>query len=300
MIEFPISGIETYWWLPVLVAFLVSLLTSTAGVSGAFLLLPFQVSVLGFTGPAVSPTNLIYNIVAIPSGVWRYHREGRILWPLGLVMIIGTLPGVFIGAVVRLSYLPDPRTFKLFAGAVLLYVGVRLALSLFGKTPTGSGVAAGADFAVAGGALDLRRLSYKFTGRKYTASTPGLFALSVIVGVIGGAYGIGGGAIIAPFLVAVFGLPVYTIAGAALLGTLVTSVVGVLFYLLISPLYADTGLAIMPDWLLGAMFGVGGAIGMYAGARLQKYLPAGVIKVVLILCLGFVAVKYIAGFFLDA
>ena len=32
------------------------------GVSGAFLLLPFQVSVLGFTSPAVSPTNLIFNI----------------------------------------------------------------------------------------------------------------------------------------------------------------------------------------------------------------------------------------------
>ena len=69
MFEFPISGVETWWWLPALVAFLISSLTSTGGVSGAFLLLPFQVSFLGFTGPAVSSTNLVYNIVATPGGV---------------------------------------------------------------------------------------------------------------------------------------------------------------------------------------------------------------------------------------
>ena len=39
--------------------------------------------------------------------------------------------------------------------------------------------------------------------------------------------GIGGGAIMAPFFVSVFGLPVYTVAGAALMGTLITSVAGV-------------------------------------------------------------------------
>ena len=77
MIEFPISGVETYWWLPILVSFLISSLTSTGGLSGAFLLLPFQMSVLGFTSPAVSATNLLYNIVAIPSGVARFYKEKR-------------------------------------------------------------------------------------------------------------------------------------------------------------------------------------------------------------------------------
>ncbi|MBW1936768.1 MAG: sulfite exporter TauE/SafE family protein [Deltaproteobacteria bacterium] len=39
------------------------------------------------------------------------------------------------------------------------------------------------------------------------------------MGIISGTYGIGGGSIIAPFLIAIFGLPVYAIAGAALLST---------------------------------------------------------------------------------
>ena len=112
---FPISGIEVNPLVPVIVAFVVSFFTSMGGVSGAFLLLPFQMSVLGYTHPSVSATNQMFNVVAIPSGVYRYYREGRLVWPLTLAVIIGTLPGVFIGAIVRIGYLPDPRNFKLFA-----------------------------------------------------------------------------------------------------------------------------------------------------------------------------------------
>ena len=85
--HFPVSGVETWVFLPPVVAFVVSFFTSMGGVSGAFLLLPFQVSYLGYTGPGVTPTNLIFNIVAIPSGVWRYLREGRMLWPLAGIVV---------------------------------------------------------------------------------------------------------------------------------------------------------------------------------------------------------------------
>jgi len=42
------------------VAFAISSFTSAGGVSGAILLLPFQMSVLGFTSPAVSATNQLF------------------------------------------------------------------------------------------------------------------------------------------------------------------------------------------------------------------------------------------------
>jgi len=118
------------FYLPI-ISFIIALFTAQAGVSGAFLLLPFQVSVLGFTTPAVSSTNLVYNLVAIPSGVYRYIKDRRMAWPVMLVIILGTLPGVFMGAVIRIVYLPDPRVFKLFVGCVLLYLGLRLLYSTF-------------------------------------------------------------------------------------------------------------------------------------------------------------------------
>ncbi len=53
-------------------------------------------------------------------------------WPVACVTILGTLPGLYFGAVIRTGWLPDPRNFKLFVGCVLLYIGLRL---LYDQTP---------------------------------------------------------------------------------------------------------------------------------------------------------------------
>lgn len=87
-----------------------------AGISGAFLLLPFQVSILGFASPSVSATNFLYNVVGTPGGVLSYTRERRMAWSLALSIIAGTLPGVLAGYYIRVTFLPDPRTFKFFVG----------------------------------------------------------------------------------------------------------------------------------------------------------------------------------------
>lgn len=300
-------------WIPPLVAFVISFFTSMGGVSGAFLLLPFQMSVLGYTHPSVSATNQLFNIVAIPSGVYRYFREGRMVWPLTWIVVAGTLPGVFIGAFIRIAWLPDPAHFKLFAGAVLLYIGIRMLRDLLKKDPGRADRAAsekrfqelmrtyyadkekGMEPPVTITHFNSRRLGYTFYGEKYDISFWGIFALSFIVGIIGGIYGIGGGAIIAPFFVTFFGLPVYTVAGAALMGTFVTSVAGVAFYQAIAPFYPDMSVA--PDWLLGVLFGIGGMAGMYMGARFQRFVPARVIKWMLCAILVFTAGKYILNFF---
>ena len=75
---------DAQWWLPPVTAFVISFFTSMVGISGAFLLLPIQISFLGLTGPAVSATNLVFNLIAIPAGVYRYWREKRISVALGV------------------------------------------------------------------------------------------------------------------------------------------------------------------------------------------------------------------------
>lgn len=136
---FPTAGIEISPWIPPLIAFVISFFTSMGGVSGAFLHLPFQMTFLGYTNPSVSAINQLFNIVTIPSGVYRYVKEGRMVWPLTWIVIAGTLPGVFIGALVRVAWLPDPRHFKLFAVCVLLYIGAKMIRELLGKKSGQSG-----------------------------------------------------------------------------------------------------------------------------------------------------------------
>ncbi|MDZ7640521.1 MAG: sulfite exporter TauE/SafE family protein [Desulfurivibrio sp.] len=307
---FPTADIEVAFWVPPLVACVVSFFTSMGGVSGAFLLLPFQMSFLGYTSPSVSATNQLFNIVAIPGGVLRYCREGRMVWPLTGLVVAGTLPGVLLGALVRIAWLPDPRHFKLFAAAVLLYIGLKMAYDLLGRrrgpsrpeTPPATGgqpATSATDHPQPAATVQishcsLRRLSYRFHDEEYVIPIWPVFFLSLVVGMIGGIYGIGGGAIIAPFLITFFKLPVHTVAGATLMGTFVTSVAGVAFYQAIAPFYPQVTVA--PDWLLGLLFGLGGMVGMYLGARCQKYVPAGLIKAMLGAILLFTAGKYIISF----
>ncbi|OBQ45841.1 sulfite exporter TauE/SafE family protein [Halodesulfovibrio spirochaetisodalis] len=288
---FPVSGIEIHPLLPPVVSFVISFFTSMSGLSGAFLLLPFQMSVLGYTTPSVSATNQLFNIIAIPSGVFRYICEGRMVWPLTWAVIAGTLPGVLIGAVIRISYLPDTSDFKLFVGSVLLYVGFRLFKSIYSKKREQQPIGV-----ITSQSFSLKKISYSYGGEQYTVPTFSIFVMTFIVGIIGGIYGIGGGAIIAPFFITFFGLPIYTVAGACLMGTFVTSIAGVGIYQLLAYIYPSQ--AIAPDYLLGILFGIGGFGGMYMGALCQKYVPATTLKLMLLTFILLISGKYILGYFL--
>jgi len=265
---FEVSGVVVPVWLPPAVAFVISYFTSMVGVSGAFLLLPFQMSVLGYVAPSVSATNLVFNLVAIPSGVWRYAHEDRMDWALARLIALGTLPGLLAGWWLRVHWLADPRGFRLFVGLVLAALALRLLSS-----------------ARAGGA---RPADGSLPSREFPRRA--VFWLALLIGVIGGAYGIGGGALMSPILVGTLGLSIHAVAGATLFGTLLTSVVGVALYQFLP---APPGMETRPDWLLGILFGLGGAAGMYLGARTQKHVPQRVLKLGLALLMIALAGGYV-------
>ena len=316
---FHTAGIEVQPWIPPLVAFGISFFTSMGGISGAFLLLPFQMSFLGYVNPSVSATNQLFNVVAIPSGVFRYWREGRMVWPLTWVVVLGTLPGVFIGAFLRVAYLPDPARFKLFASAVLFYIGVKMIKALLkernadprpsttrirqfqnmnnchASRPTDpEGLFSNGVTNPDASRFNLKRIRFIFDGQAFDISFWGIFSLSFIVGIVGGVYGIGGGSIIAPFFVTFFRLPVHTVAGATLMGTFITSIAGVAFYQMIAPFFP--AMSVAPDWGLGLLFGLGGMAGMYLGAYCQKYVSATLIKWMLTGIIMLTAIRYAAPF----
>jgi uncharacterized protein len=293
-ITFPISGVHTYFWLPPLTAFCISFFTSMAGISGSFLLLPFQISVLGFNSPAVSSTNLIFNIVAAPGAIFRFLREKRLLWPLAWTIISGTLPGVIIGGFIRLQWLPNPNHFKAFAGCVLLYIGVRLAANVryeLKKHNHKMHNRDDQDFNVEILSVSWPKLIYRFQEQEYHCGFLSLFSLSFIVGILGSIYGIGGGALIAPFLVSIYRLPIYTVAGATMMSTFATSIAGVAFYGIAAAYYPSINIS--PDWALGILFGIGGLCGTYLGARTQRYIPSIWLKSFLGLLVLYVAATYL-------
>jgi uncharacterized protein len=225
-------------------AFAVAVLATPAGISGAVLLLPFQVSVLGTPSPAVTPTNLLYNVVATPGALYRYWRQDQAGGTLALVLIAGTLPGVIAGSVIRVDLLPSARLFDFVVAAVLVPLGAWLALT----RPT--------------------RLDDQPPPAR-AVPLPALVPLAVAVGCVGGIYGIGGGSILAPILIAA-GQPPREVAPAALASTFVTSVAGVATFLILSLHHHGS---VAPDWPTGIALGIGGLAGAYTGARIQRHLP---------------------------
>ncbi|MEV7443905.1 sulfite exporter TauE/SafE family protein [Streptomyces sp. NPDC091204] len=237
---------------------LIALVTAPVGVSGAVFLLPVQLSVFAVPSPAVTPTNLLYNVVAGPGALLRYHRTGALHGPLVRQLVLGTLPGVVIGAVIRVFAIPGPAVFKALVAVFLLPLGVwliaRTLLPPAGPDP-------GREPRLPGGGPSARTVT----------------GLALAVGVVGGIYGIGGGSLLGPILVG-RGMPVAKVAPAALASTFATSVVGAATYALLS--LADSG-NIAPHWFLGLACGLGGLIGGYLGARLQPHLPERALRLLL-------------------
>uniref|UniRef100_A0A7C3YCL7 Probable membrane transporter protein n=1 Tax=Geoglobus ahangari TaxID=113653 RepID=A0A7C3YCL7_9EURY len=277
-----------------LTAFIIAFFASPSGVSGAFLLLPFLVSVLGITDPSANATNFLYNVIAIPSGVYRYWKEKRMLWILALIMIIGYLPGIYVGSLMRTSFLLDPKTFKLFIGIVLMFLGLNLARTIRAryvkemdeKVKTFKGVKG---FVILK-EVSLKRVSFNFWEKEYSFNPFGIFAISLAIGIVGGAYGVGGGALAAPLILSIFKLPIYAIAGANLLGTFTSSVFGIISY---------SSLGYLPRLDIGLALGFGGLSGMYCGARIQKYLPEKLIRISLTILILLLSFRYITQFFIQ-
>ena len=291
---FPVAGVKTYLFIPPAVAFTISFFTSMAGISGAFLLLPFQMSVLGFTTTSVTSTNFLFNVTGTPGGIYRYIKECRFAWPVALIIVAGIIPGVLVGYYIRIKFLPDPKSFKLFVGIVLLFVAFKLIKDAWAKKTDGQEKSCSLVDRVDNVSLSLKITRFDFKSVTHAFSTMGLLVLAFTVGIVGGVYGIGGGSIIAPLLITLFKLPVYAIAGAILLSTFTSSAAGVAFYSLI-PLNGEVA---QPDWMLGILFGAGGLLGMYFGAKMQKYVSEKWIKLILGIIVFIIASRYVLKFFI--
>jgi uncharacterized membrane protein YfcA len=250
------------WPVGAICAFALAIVTTPAGVSGAVLLLPIQLSVLHVPSPAVTPTNLLYNVASTPGGLLRFSQEGRLISPLTRLLVLGTLPGVIVGAIIRVQWLSGSHAFMYVASVVLLPLGLWLLL----------------------GAQRIPRDRPTPTTRTNRI----IWALSLVVGIVGGIYGIGGGSLLAPILLA-GGFSAYEVAPATITATFLTSVVGVVTY---QVLQATHGGAIAPDWALGAWIGAGGFAGSYLGARLQRRLPERSIRRLLGVIACLVAARY--------
>lgn len=249
-------------------------------------LLPFQLVVLGLGGPAVSATTLLYNVIALPAGIWRYRRAGRLSYLLIGRIAAASLPGVVAGVLLRATVVASTAAFDTLLGVLLTLLGLRMlwrglrtvrSSGRKASPPAAPGDAADGEpdhgpqgptrEADEGAAAPLRRRL--------------ISGLAFMVGVLSGIFGIGGGTFMAPTLVTLTRRPVRMIAGATLFATFLTSLSGLATFILFGALGPGRTVLVYPYWGVGIALGLGGAIGSQLGVALQARLSEGVLTVLL-------------------
>lgn len=253
---FPVAGVELNPLVPVLVGVIASLIFGQVGLTGGIATLPFMMSVLNFTSPSVSSTNLLFVLISPFGSVYSYWKEKRMLWHLGVVAGLGGVLGSFFGPMIRVGPLGDITKFKVLFGVLLGLVGLRLLLKKHMEIGIGR---------IERSTGSLSRQDFIFSDNSYAYPPVFVFFGGVIAGTISTTFGLGTGFILVPFYTTVLRLPIYAVAGSALLSTLIISTAGAVVYSSLS-----TSISTVPDVRLGLLLGVGGVLGGFMSAKVQR------------------------------
>ena len=233
-------------WL-VLLGFAGGILGSMIGLGGGIIVVPV-LTFLGFSPTAAASNSLFAALSNAVASTISYSKQKRIEYSLGLKLGLLSVPGTILGAIISSDVAPD--IFKVLFGLVL----VASAVYIF-----------------------LRR---NLESRQKTISKQMMvFAIgaSFFAGIISSFFGIGGGIVFVPLMVAGMGLAMKRAAPTSQLILLFASLSGVITHSLLGH----------PDFTQAGLLAIGSFIGGLVGARLsieikERYLQILVSVVILI------------------
>jgi len=207
------------------------------GGGGSILAVPLMVYLVGVASPHVAiGTSALAVAANAASGLAQHARAGTVKWRCGFLYagsgVVGALAGSTIGKAI------DGQKLLFLFALLMLGVGV---LMLRGRNNPG----------IEGAACNRH-------------NAPKVLGYGLGTGGFSGFFGIGGGFLIVPGLIASTKMPILNAVG--------TSLVAVTAFGLTTALsYATSGLV---DWTLAAIFIVGGLVGGVAGARAARKLSS--------------------------
>lgn len=211
------------------------------GGGGSILAVPLLVYVVGVASPHLAiGTSAIAVAASAAANLIGHARAGTVKWSCAFAFALAGIAGAAGGAEVG-KMVNGGRLLTAF-GVLMIVVGLAM------LRPRKSG-----------GNADV-----KLTRESMPRLLPRLLAIGFAVGVLSGFFGIGGGFLIVPGLIAATGMPLINAIGSSLFA--VTA-----FGLTTAVSYAVSGLV---DWPLATLFILGGAIGGLFGIALAHRLAS--------------------------
>jgi uncharacterized membrane protein YfcA len=289
-IYLPIAGQSVNALFIVVLGFLVGLLSGMFGVGGGFLTTPLLI----FYGipPTVAVASASTQITgASVSGVMVHMRRGGVDMKMGGVLIAGGLFGSVVGAALFRA-LQSTGQIDVVIG--LLYVGI---LSWIGGLMLKDSLIALGYVGPASSDKPPPRhnrwvaslpLRWRFYSSGIYVSPIAPLALGFLAGVLTVLLGIGGGFILVPAMIYLFGMPARVVVGTSLVMILAVSAVTTMVHSL-------TTRAV--DVVLAGLLLVGGVVGAQYGAILTTRLKPDLLRLALAVIILLVALRMFLGLF---
>jgi len=315
---FPVAGVRVPIWHLLWMGFWTGYTMGLVGEASGIFSLPYSMSILQFTGVAVSPTSLITTFLNPFGALLGYRREKQWNLDFALWLCVGAFIGSPIGSFIRLYWLRDPAPFKMLIGCALIVMAVHLCIQITpwylartvrqrlftekfdrlkeerrqaGQVPTGLPD----DFSIVTVRKSLKSITLSYWGEEQTFSVPLMCLIGFVVGIVAAAMGVGGGFMLVPIMATIYGVPMYVLVAATIPFVIVLSITGLISYVFTIPML--TGVSAAPDWSFGLFVASGAILGAWVASKTQKFIPEKFLKPMLGVITGVVGILYIIQYF---
>jgi len=287
-IYLPIAGQSVNALFMILLGFLVGVLSGMFGVGGGFLTTP----ILIFYGipPTVAVASAATQITgASVSGVMVHMRRGGVDLKMGMVMIVGGLFGSLAGAAMFRILLATGQIDLVIGALYVLILGwigtlmLKDALIALGYVQPRAAVAGGPRHNRWVASLPLR---WRFYDSGLYLSPLAPLALGFIAGMLTVLLGIGGGFILIPAMIYLFGMAARVVIGTSLVMILAVSAATTMVHALTTR---------SVDIVLAALLLIGGVIGAQYGAVLATRVKPDLLRFALAIIILLVALRMALG-----
>lgn len=249
-------GINLVFIFSLIIGLITAFVGALMGLGGGVILVPVLLLMASSfdafqwaTPQAIVGVSLIVMIFTGLSSTLAYLKVKRVDYKTGFLFLIGSIPGGVIGA--WLNQYIDAESFQLYFGFLMIFISILL---VFKKKKPAKKELTGTNVRT----FEFNGIEYKYKVNKVAA-----IVLALIVGTLSGLFGIGGGSIMVPAMILLFGFPVHIAAATSMFMIFFVSIFGSITHIALGHVPWEYVLFFIP----GAWFG--GKLGAKVNQKLS-------------------------------
>lgn len=248
--------------------FLIGILASMTGVGGGVFIVPILTFFYGFIVNSATGTSSAAIIFTAIASTVNYAKQKRIYYKTGLILVITTAPGAYIGA--WFATITEERLLALVFGVFLILVAIRMIISIVRKRTQKKAQVARTD-------TELVK-----SGKTIAFGV----GLGFFGGIASGLLGIGGGTLIVPIMTFALGMPIHYATATSMFTMIFTSISAVTKYHQSNLINFPVALTLAAGSIIGAQ------VGAYTSKKISGRNLALIFGIILIVAGANMIIKY--------